>query len=400
MLGENIAHLRKENKISQEQIAEKLDVSGQNVGLWENGHATPSMDNIITIANILEVSTDVLLKDDVEENANSESVNNKKSRKNGMFVVLFSIVIVALVALSIFIISQIYDRKLSAEEVFDLIAPCTVEINGEGVAFSSTGTGSFIDDNGTIVTNYHVIESCLSINVTTIDGDIHTVESILGVDKDRDIAILKINYQNKSFVKIKNDEIRTGEKVYTLGSSLGLTGTFSEGIISSSSREIDGYEFIQITAPISSGNSGGPLVDEYGNVIGITTGAFTEGQNLNLAIPIETIYQIDRSKKYSVNELFLIYRNYSNSDIPRYDAITGEPLIEQHKKSNGEVYMYYSYSDKEIAKKYIQYLKDNGFKGNGRIKSFGPEYNVVSPGGEKFSFAVSLEQNEVRVVLK
>ena len=306
MLGENIRNLRKKNKMSQEQLAEKLDVSRQSISLWENGQTTPSMDNIMAIANIFDVSTDVLLKDGTEEISVSENKEQSKFRKKGLLAALVSIVVVIIVAVSAFVINQVFDKKLSAEEVFDLIAPSTVEINAEGDTFFSTGTGSFIDNNGTIITNYHVVESCHTINVTTQDGNIHKVESILGFDKERDLAIIKVDCQNGTSIKLKTDDVKTGEKIYTLGSSLGLTGTFSEGIISASSREIDGYEFIQITAPISSGNSGGPLVDEYGNVIGITTGAFTEGQNLNLAIPVAAIDDIDRRKEYSINDFFLI----------------------------------------------------------------------------------------------
>ena len=306
MLGENIRNLRKENKMSQEQLAEKLDVSRQSVSLWENGQTTPSMDNIIAIANIFGVSTDVLLKDNVEEISDSENVKKSKPRKKGILVALISIVVAIIVAVSIFVINHSFDKKLSAEEIFDLIAPCTVEINAEGDTFSSTGTGSFINDNGTIITNYHVIESCHTINVITQDGNVHKVESVLGFDKERDLAIIKIDSQNKKFIKLKTEKLKTGEKIYTLGSSLGLTGTFSEGIISASSREIEGLEFIQITAPISSGNSGGPLVDEYGNVIGITTGAFTEGQNLNLAISVKYIDEINKDTEYSINDFFLL----------------------------------------------------------------------------------------------
>lgn len=306
MLGENIRNLRKENKMSQEQLAEKLDVSRQSISLWENGQTTPSMDNIMAIAEIFGVSTDALLKDSVEGNNDNENTKQPKPRKKGLLVALVSIVVAIIVAVSVFVINHSFDKKLSAEEIFNIIAPCTVEINAEGDTFSSTGTGSFIDGNGTIITNYHVIESCHTINVTTQDGNVHKVESVLGFNKERDLAIIKIDCQNEKFVTLKTGNLKTGEKIYTLGSSLGLTGTFSEGIISSSSREIENLEFIQITAPISSGNSGGPLVDEYGNVIGITTGAFTEGQNLNLAIPVKYIDEINRDTEYTINDFFLL----------------------------------------------------------------------------------------------
>ena len=330
MLGEKIRNLRKENKISQEVLAEKLGVSRQSISLWENDQTMPSMENIIAIANIFGVSTDELLKDndekEIEEISNEENVEQlAKTKKplNKKLVIFLSIILaVAIVATSLFVfLDKFSNKKLTAEEIFELIAPSTVEINAEGDTFTSTGTGCFIDDKGTVVTNYHVIESCHTISIKTQDGSTYRVENVLGFDKDRDLAIIKANCQNESFVTLKADGVKTGEKVYTLGSSLGLTGTFSEGIISSASREIDDFEFIQTTAPISSGNSGGPLVDEYGKVIGITTGAFTEGQNLNLAIPASAINRINLNKPCSVNDFF---------------KISQEQNIKQEENSNSE----------------------------------------------------------------
>ena len=264
------------------------------------------------------------------------------------------ILALAIVATSAFVLfDKFSNKKLTAEEIFELIAPSTVEINAEGDTFTSTGTGCFIDDKGTVVTNYHVIESCHTINIKTQDGSTYKVKSVLGFDKDRDLAIIKANCQNESFVTLKTDEVKTGEKVYTLGSSLGLTGTFSEGIISSASRVVDGFEFIQTTAPISSGNSGGPLVNEYGEVIGITTGAFTEGQNLNLAIPASAINGVSREKEYSINDFFQISQGkvveqekeetndaiseekYTPVDIGYFDSLAE---LEEATKRNPEVF--------------------------------------------------------------
>lgn len=309
MLGEKIRKLRKENKISQEELAEKLGVSRQSISLWENDQTMPSMENIVATANIFGVSTDTLLKENAESETEEveETPKTKKTLNKKVFIILSVILVLAIIGVSSFVVvDKFSNRKLSAEEIFDLIAPSTVEINAIGDTFESTGTGSFIDNEGTVVTNYHVIESCHTINIKTQDGTTYKVENVLGFDKDRDLAIIKTDYQNKSFIELETNEIKTGEKVYTLGSSLGLTGTFSEGIISSASREIENLKFIQTTAPISSGNSGGPLVNEHGKVIGITTGAFTEGQNLNLAIPASAINEISQEKTYSINDFFQV----------------------------------------------------------------------------------------------
>ena len=131
----------------------------------------------------------------------------------------------------------------------------------------------------------------------------YDVKSVVGYSTELDLAILSTTHQNSSAVTFRKSEISTGETVYALGSSLGLTGTFSEGVVSTAQREINGINYIQITAPISSGNSGGPLVDKQGNVIGITSAGFTDGQNLNLAIPISAIENIKRDKTMSLSEV-------------------------------------------------------------------------------------------------
>ncbi|MBR5473011.1 MAG: helix-turn-helix transcriptional regulator, partial [Clostridia bacterium] len=100
MLGEKIRNLRKENKISQEALAEKLDVSRQSISLWENDQTMPSMENIVAIANIFGVSTDTLLKEETENDMDEkteESINTKKPLKKKLFVILSIILTLAII---------------------------------------------------------------------------------------------------------------------------------------------------------------------------------------------------------------------------------------------------------------------------------------------------------------
>lgn len=196
-------------------------------------------------------------------------------------------------------------RKLTGEEVYKKIAPSTVEITAEGSGISSLGSGFYIDDAGTVVTNYHVIENCSSAYVTTYDGGIYPVTAVVGFDKDLDIALLTTTKQSSTPVAVSAKAVSTGEVVYALGSSLGLTGTFSEGLVSAAEREIDGIPYIQISAPISSGNSGGPLVNDKGEVVGITSAGFDDGQNLNLAIPINVLDKVANQDALTMDEFFV-----------------------------------------------------------------------------------------------
>lgn len=178
---------------------------------------------------------------------------------------------------------------LEPSEVFMKVSPAVVlvETLDNNDQLKGIGSGFIISSSGTIVTNYHVIEGAHSIRVITSDGGVHSVTSLSTYDIYRDIAVLMVDAQELPVIEWgDSSQIRNGDKILTIGNPLGLTNTISEGLISSASRVIDGQRYIQISAPISQGSSGGVLVDYSGRVIGVTTASFLAGQSLNLAIPI------------------------------------------------------------------------------------------------------------------
>ena len=105
-----------------------------------------------------------------------------------------------------------------------------------------------------------------------------------------------------------------GEIIYTIGSPLGLENTISNGIISNPARE-DFYGYIQITAPISSGSSGGPLLNPYGEVVGITTGTLDTAQNLNFAIPIAKLTSVVQGSMQTLSQVARDYEYYQYTNI-------------------------------------------------------------------------------------
>ncbi|MCV3769636.1 MAG: DegQ family serine endoprotease, partial [Wolbachia pipientis] len=163
------------------------------------------------------------------------------------------------------------------------------------------GSGFIIDKNGTIVTNYHVIKNAQHITVTMND-DTYFKAEVLGYDAKTDLAVLKIKAdKDLSFVTLGNsDKARVGDMVMAIGNPFGLGGSVSTGIISARSRDINigtMNEFIQTDAAINRGNSGGPLFDLNGKVIGINTAIYSpseSGGNVgigfaipsNIAVPI------------------------------------------------------------------------------------------------------------------
>src|SRR5208282_2371995 len=150
------------------------------------------------------------------------------------------------------------------------------------------GTGFLIGKDGRIVTNYHVIEEGTSAVVKLPDGDVFPVEGVLASDKSRDVAIIKVHGNDfRPLTLGDSDLLQVGEEVVAIGSPLSLESTVSNGIVSSI-RTIDeeGGKYLQVTAPISPGSSGGPLFNMAGEVVGITTMYLKGGENLNFAIPI------------------------------------------------------------------------------------------------------------------
>ena len=180
------------------------------------------------------------------------------------------------------IVAETENESMSAEDIYSYVSPSVVEITGESFEGISTGTGFFYDDKGTVITNYHVIENCQTAEITLSDGDSYKVKKVLGYDSDIDIAILSTACKESTPLSFRTTTVKTGETVYAIGSSLGLTSSLSDGIVSAVNRKINGNTYIQTTAPVSHGNSGGPLVDTSGKVIGIICAYLENGQNLNL----------------------------------------------------------------------------------------------------------------------
>ncbi|WP_312371237.1 trypsin-like peptidase domain-containing protein [Lachnoclostridium sp.] len=199
--------------------------------------------------------------------------------------------------------------KLTAEGIYKKCSPSTVEIIAkyDNEYLNSQGSGFFID-KGVVVTNYHVIEGSTNIVITTSNNKKYKVNKILGYDKELDIAILSIPTNNTSLV-INKKGAKVGEVIYALGSPFGLTGTLTEGIVSSASRILDGANFMQISASISQGNSGGPLINAYGEVIGINTLTYYDGQNINFSLNIAQLDKVDTSKPLTMTEYAEKYKS-------------------------------------------------------------------------------------------
>lgn len=158
------------------------------------------------------------------------------------------------------------------------------------------GSGFIVSPDGVVATNYHVIESAYEVFIRLANGKSYQDTTLIAGYPDFDIAILKIE-EAEPFNYVffgDSDEVQIGEQVLAIGSPLGLENTISDGVISGK-RDIGDITLLQITAPISSGSSGGALLNMKGEIIGITSiGSRWNTQNLNFVIPINALKDIIR----------------------------------------------------------------------------------------------------------
>ncbi len=178
---------------------------------------------------------------------------------------------------------QLYEQARSAV--------VRVDVTETGGAFSSA-SGVIIARDGMVATNYHVIQNAAGAQVRLPDGRHFDRVAVAAVDRRRDLALLKIEADGLKPLPLgESDLLPVGSRVYALGAPRGLEGSLSEGLVSAVRRgaevglEFAGTDIIQFTAPISPGSSGGPLLNGYGQVVGLVCGYKRGGQNLNLAIP-------------------------------------------------------------------------------------------------------------------
>jgi hypothetical protein len=149
----------------------------------------------------------------------------------------------------------------------------------------SLGSGFFVRD-GEIASNLHVVKGAARGYAKLVGQKTkHDIQGITAVDPERDLVVLKISAAGAPALSLgSSDTVQVGESIYAVGNPQGLEGTFSQGIVSSI-REVGTDKLLQITAPISPGSSGGPVLNGKAEVVGVSVATFRGGQNLNFAIP-------------------------------------------------------------------------------------------------------------------
>lgn len=190
-------------------------------------------------------------------------------------------------------------QVLTSNQIYDQVLPSVVCVTADqGNGSASVGSGVVLTQSGYIVTNFHIIQGGVSLNVGLLSSTANYDAKLVGYDEELDLAVLKIEAQGLTPARLgSSDQLSVGDSVYAIGNPMGyLHGTMTEGIISSPTRtiQVDGKDMnlLQTSAALNSGNSGGALTNAYGQVVGITSAKITGVENdtviegLGLVIPI------------------------------------------------------------------------------------------------------------------
>ena len=247
-------------------------------------------------------------------------------------------------------------KELNAADIYNSSlgkVALIISYDQEGIPFSQ-GSGFFIN-NDSLVTNYHVIEGASRVEIKLLGNEsIIRNAKVIAASEKHDLAIIKTN---KSFDYYNIDSLykdAIGSRIFTIGNPRGLEGTISEGIISAKRKE--DYDLIQITAPISPGNSGGPLINEKGYVIGVSTFTFKNSQNLNFSVPIKYISEcknyvskpITKRRNITKNKTAISMTNFKKNKINKFELMSFRNNTQSFIKSLSGVIIYKSYSGEII----------------------------------------------------
>jgi len=181
---------------------------------------------------------------------------------------------------------------LTPDKIAEKAIPSVVLIKTD----DGLGTGFVVSSDGLIATNLHVIGSARKATIVLADGREFTNIDVINHDALHDLLVLRIQAKNLTPLSLGDSaKVKVGERVIAIGHPLGLGNTVTDGLVSAVRKVSSQLTVLQVSAPISQGSSGGPLFNEAGEVIGISTLIFTQGQNLNFGMPVNQLKSMLRS---------------------------------------------------------------------------------------------------------
>ncbi len=264
----------------------------------------------------------VLSESEKEVPAKKQKIKNLKQREKIELKKVFKNkkILIPLIVICVLIVGFITYKLITKNDINKLSKSVVILYGYDEIGEKTcSGSGFVYDDDSTIVTNFHVIDSCDKVVAQDENGKKYPIEGVVGYDKDKDIAILKTKKETDlSVLDVNTDKLKKGDEVTAIGSPKGLVNSVTKGIVSSIRKKGNGSE-IQISAPVSEGSSGGALFDKDGYVVGITYSSLNDSQNINFAIPIE---EVSKVKINDVEKLSEVKRRYGeNNGYDNYIAL-------------------------------------------------------------------------------
>lgn len=331
-------------------------------------------------------------------------------KKIGVATAIFLFISVALIATVFWVLHLVRPmnvrtkeiiRTMDVSEVFTKVLPATVFISVEKEKGGGTGSG-FFAQNGKIFTNAHVVEDAKKITIKTHEGKAYDAE-ILDANKELDFAVLtaRVPLHEYSNLEFTSEVPTPGSEIIVIGSPLGLEQTISNGLVSAVRHYDNDLTLLQITAPISPGSSGSPVVNMKGQVVGLATMMNTKGQNLNFAVSHTSV-----NRRFSRQDTYLVQsgvpividdnkcdllrvkgsKNSSTLESPKYDRVrilNTEQLevrliVKVRSENNGDIYWIDSNSVKQpIKMKFDEFLEkfNDGLPSSERLSPYDFERN-------------------------
>jgi tetratricopeptide (TPR) repeat protein len=204
--------------------------------------------------------------------------------------------IMILLSLWVVMIASPLKAEVELTKLVKLIQPSVATVVAYDVDsnVANIGTGFFVNNKGHLITNYHVLAGKFGAEIKTADGETYPIKSVIAENQATDLikVLVEIPAEKLYWIEVSAEMPPVAQRVMVVGSPMGLEQSVSDGIVSSV-REIPGVgTFFQMSAPISPGSSGSPVVDMEGKVVGVATFQFVQGQNLNFAISGNSILEL------------------------------------------------------------------------------------------------------------
>ena len=288
----------------------------------------------------------------------------------------FRLIILILSLLNTSVFAQ---KELSADKIFDKVNNSVVVVlayDGKGNLYQ--GSGIVINNDGYVVTNYHVCKDANKFEIDHYKKAYKDVQ-IVNQDPDKDIAILKVTNFPYGSIKIGNSEdLKPGQRVYAIGSPEGYENSISEGIISGVRHDSNGNEVIQMTAPITEGSSGGAVVNSKGELVGMSMSGQHEG-SIYFAVPVEDILELF-DNKFTANT-----DNFSNSETETEDYFSEGKDANDKQNYEDAVFYFSKYLENNLNDKDAYY-----YRGYARLKlkelklAIGDFTKAIGSGSENF----------------